>query len=402
MAAVAAGTIPSRLGRLFAAFDESGLEWSLLRPAGQLAQRAGDVDVLVSPGGLARAGAVLEAEGFLPIRATPGDVHAADHDAASGRFLWIHVQTALHVAELAIGAGEVLAVARARPLPQPPDGWLFWILALRGLLEKGGIPARQRSEVQALAASAAAAPSALRRLASGHGIDPERIVALAAAGDWDGLERLASVRAPRRERRRSRLRSRLAGLRAGRGLTVAVLGPDGAGKSTLVDGLERSLPLPTRVQYLGLTGGWLPRADALRMPGLVFTARVAILWSRYLRGAYHRAHGRVVLFDRYTLDAAVPSGRRLRPVAAFSRRVQRHVIPKPDLVLVLDAPGAVMHARKGEYEPERLDDWAAAYRRLAGTIRHVEMLDASRPAEIVLADAEARVWRRYGALWHGR
>jgi thymidylate kinase len=181
-------------------------------------------------------------------------------------------------------------------------------------------------------------------------------------------------------------------------MTVAVLGPDGAGKTTLVRSLSRSLPVPTRIQYLGLTGGRMPRADALRVPGVVFTARLAILWWRYLRGVYYRRRGWIVLFERYVLDAAVPSGMELKPIAKLSRRLQRWVLPLPDLVLLLDASGETMHRRSGEYDPVRLEEWRVAFGRLRRSVRQLEVLDAERPSDAVLHDAEARIWRRYRAI----
>ncbi|HKP21651.1 MAG TPA: hypothetical protein VJT68_09045, partial [Thermoleophilaceae bacterium] len=188
------------------------------------------------------------------------------------------------------------------------------------------------------------------------------------------------------------------GLRRPDGIAVAVIGPDGAGKSTLLEGLERSLPLPVYRQYMGLTGGRLRKVGRLRVPGLVFLARALILWSRYLRGMYHRARGHIVLFERYTLDGAVPSGIPLRPAARMSRRVLRRICPLPDLVLLLDASGETMYERSGEYGAPTLAAWRDAYARLRATVPQLETLDAERQADEVRRDAERRIWRRYAEL----
>jgi thymidylate kinase len=221
--------------------------------------------------------------------------------------------------------------------------------------------------------------------------------------------RHAVPRAPQRAsalRRIPRIPARLRRLRRERGLSVAIIGPDGAGKSTLVDGLARSLPLPTMTQYMGLTGGrLLPKADALRVPGVVFAARIAILWARYLRGWYHRARGEIVLFERYTLDGAVPSGMRLSLAGCLSRRVQRRACPMPDLVLLLDAPGSTLHERSGEYDATVLEGWRSAFGRLRSSVPALEVIDAEQPPEMVRREAEARIWRRYSELRsarHGR
>ena len=184
-----------------------------------------------------------------------------------------------------------------------------------------------------------------------------------------------------------------------RGVAVAVLGPDGAGKTPLVEALRAQLPFDTYVLYMGLTGGRLPRADALRVPGVVLAARLAILWVRWGVGLAQRLRGRVVVFDRYALDGTVPSGARTTPLERLSRRVQARACPRPDLVLLLDASGATLHARSGEYDAQRLESWRAAYRRLEGRVDGLHVLDAERPADEVRRDALALVWRCYAQRW---
>lgn len=399
--------MPGRLLGLFAALDSSHIRWCLLRPRELLTQSEGDIDVLVPPAQLGLAGEVLERQGFLSMGADGANRHALDRDDESGRFIWIHVQTSVSIAGGSLPAADLLASARDDQLPQPSALWLFWILALRGLLEKSQVPARHREHLRSMAGEAGGAPEAVLRLARAHALDPERVVAVSAAGDWPALEALRSDHAaspPGRSRLAlhrgvnlirgvtSVALSRKAGPR---GLSVAVLGPDGAGKTTLVTTLAASLPLTTRIVYLGLTGGRIYRADKLRLPGLVFLARAAVLWSRYLRGTYYRSRGQVVLFERYVLDATAPSGVPLRPIARLSRRLQRWVLPLPDLVLLLDASGTTLHRRSREYDAERLEQWRVAFRRLEQSVKQLEVLDAERPAEVVLGDAQARIWRRY-------
>jgi thymidylate kinase len=146
---------------------------------------------------------------------------------------------------------------------------------------------------------------------------------------------------------------------------------------------------------MGLTGGRIPKADSLCVPGLVLSGRLVILWARYLRAASDQRLGRIVLFDRYTLDGSVPSGVPLRPLARLSRRVQRHACPTPNLVLLLDASGRTMHERKGEYDAETLEGWRTAYARLAGVIGELEIIDAEQSADAVRRQAEVAIWRRY-------
>jgi thymidylate kinase len=237
-----------------------------------------------------------------------------------------------------------------------------------------------------------------------HGLDAESLRTLAAAGEWDRLESHVRPRAAPRGRRApaAGIVRRLRRVRGPRGLSGAVLGPDGAGKTTLVEALDRGLPFETRRRYMGLTGGWIRRAGALRVPGLVLGARLLVLWGRYLRIQSDRRLGRIVLVDRYVLDGAVPSGVALRPLAQLSRRLQRRACPLPDLVLLLDASGETMHRRKGEYDPETLEVWRTAYSALVGRVPRLEVLDAEQPAEVVERRAEALIWERYRSRLEGR
>ena len=390
--------IPVRATRAFEAFDEADLRWSLLRPRESLSRSEGDIDVLVAPADVDRARRLLVSEDFVSVDRPGADVHAVDLDVASGRFVWMHVQSEVHVGRAVLTAEELLDQATGAPLPQPADPWLLWLLLLRGLLEKGGVAVRHRSFVASAARDAAGTPTRLAAIAVAHGLDPDRVLRLAADEDWESLDGLARhpappVRGP--ARRVAAAVRRVEALRRGPGVSVAVIGPDGAGKSTLVEGLRATMPFHVRVQYMGLTGGRMPRADALRVPGVVLAARLAIIWMRYLRAALYRRRGQIVVFDRYTLDGAVPPGKRVGTLGALSRRIQRHACPMPDLVLFLDASGHTMHARKHEYDAATLESWREAFGRLRASVSNLEVLDAEQPADVVRRRATELIWRRY-------
>jgi thymidylate kinase len=397
---------PIGLAGFLEALDRDDIRWSLLRPAETLALPEGDVDILVELDALERVRQILARRGFAAMPVPGPDLHAVLYDREATRFVWVHVQGALQLAGAVLPAEAVLAEADEEGgVRQPGDAWLLWILLLRALVDKGELPERHRPHVMALAQRWQGGPPMLESLARGRGIEPSEVVAAAATGDWEGVLRHSVPRSEERAswlarvvRAPARLRA-LRGLRDRRGLSVAVIGPDGTGKTTLVNELARSLPLPTRVQYMGLTGGrLLPKADALRVPGLVLAARIVIHWLRYLRGWHHRARGGIVLFERYTLDGAVPSGMRLSRAGRLSRRVQRWVCPLPDLVLLLDASGPTMHARSGEYDPAVLESWRVAFHRLRASVPVLEVIDAEQAPEAVHREAEARIWRRYSAL----
>jgi thymidylate kinase len=72
-----------------------------------------------------------------------------------------------------------------------------------------------------------------------------------------------------------------------------------------------------------------------------------------------------------------------------------HACPAPDLVLVLDAPGEVLYARKGEHSADFLEQQRQQYIALRARLPEMIVVDATRDAERVRRDALAAIWRGY-------
>ena len=181
-----------------------------------------------------------------------------------------------------------------------------------------------------------------------------------------------------------------------KGLTVALLGPDGVGKSTLLAGIAASYPVPVRQIYLGMWQG-------VGGPGYTRLHAVAAIvkrpfrvWWRVAQGAVHAARGHVVVFDRYTYDALLPITGSWRSLKRPYFWVLAHLAPRPDLVLVLDLPGEVAFARKGEFTAEGLEAVRQGFLALVPRLG-AEVVDASAPPDQVRADVVARIRRHHRA-----
>jgi thymidylate kinase len=64
------------------------------------------------------------------------------------------------------------------------------------------------------------------------------------------------------------------------------------------------------------------------------------------------------------------------------------VFPQPDLVILLDAPPEVLHARKREVSFEETTRQREAYLELVHQLPNGHVVDASKPVHEVVADAE--------------
>ena len=168
------------------------------------------------------------------------------------------------------------------------------------------------------------------------------------------------------------------------GLTVALLAPDGAGKSTLAQCLAETLPWPCTVEYLGLEGGRF--AGRRRgIPGTGVMARVAYAWQTHLRTAAVRRSGGVVIYDRHPCEFL--EGSRPDRLARLRRSVLSRALPRPDLPLVLDAPARVLQARRPEHGLRELAAARRRYLNLASRLDNALVVDADRPLDEVLRTA---------------
>jgi hypothetical protein len=70
-------------------------------------------------------------------------------------------------------------------------------------------------------------------------------------------------------------------------------------------------------------------------------------------------------------------------------------------MLVLDAPGTAMFARKGEHSPDHLEAQRQRYLRLGDRIPNVVVIDATAGADPVARRAAELLWGRLVATWSG-
>ncbi len=408
--------------RVYAHLDAQGIAYCLLRddPLAELPADRAELDILVAPGQLPAVSRALAAHGFAQLASRGHAPHRffVAYDAATDGWLKLDVVDALafgapsHALRTELAVGLLRRRQRRGPayVPAPEDALVS--LLLHCLLDKRAFPYRHRERLTTLCdqvrdpatlsgqlADLGTPELAWPRLAEHVRAGRWSLLAEQGPGLWSrlaGRDRLGVAGRTARDRALRQL-DRLLRMVRPRAPRVALLAPDGAGKSTLAASLADTLYLPTRLVYMGYyQRGALPRAGAGHRPkGLGAAGRLVRQWGRYLQARWHQGRGRIVLFDRYGYDLGLPGRHRERGLRRARNWLLANACPAPDLVLLLDAPGQVLFARKGEHDPEHLEQQRQAYLALRARLPQLVVLDATRPADEVRRDATTWVWAGY-------
>lgn len=396
---------------LSAELDAAGLEPVVIRRA-TIAGAGGwdsDVDIAVRRDCLDRAREVLEGlvcrgggRVLLEYR-TPGSRHAVVQPAGevpSTFVLPIHLQDGVRENGAMLMPSRALQRARRnvdglwRPAPDIEAAALL----LHLLAGKGHVPGEDRAEILGLCED----PKRLRPWCEPFDVNPEWALEV----DKERPGRIRTTWA-RRIRRRAALHRPITyvanrlGTALGyvrrfvrrRGALIAFVGPDGAGKSTLIEEIDRFLrasAIPVHHAYFGVRGALLPTKRWLRAAHVarraaqgdserpsapvrsqlgrlaVFLGTCHSLVDQWLRWAVNvrpaLARARFVLADRYLYDAvAAPAPFGLDVVLG---RLVCSLAPRPDLVVVLTDDAERIHARKPELTVEEIRRQMSRYRSL--------------------------------------
>jgi thymidylate kinase len=216
--------------------------------------------------------------------------------------------------------------------------------------------------------------------------------------------------------------------------SVALIGPDGAGKSTVAREVARRVA-PARYLYMGvnleesaltlpttrlaiaikrargrgprMTADWARvqpdvrgRKRLLReaYAGIRLVGWLAEEWYRALIARIYSWQGNLVVFDRHFLFDYYASHVQRQPgqllAARLHGRLLRRFYPRPDMVVVLDAPAEVLHARKREQSVETLDRRRQDYLALRTVARDFHVVDATRPQDDVATEITALIRAR--------
>ena len=218
------------------------------------------------------------------------------------------------------------------------------------------------------------------------------------------------------------------------GRSVALIGIDGAGKSTVARAVVDRLPFAAAYLYMGVNLDASPvmlptmrvvvsvkrrrghrpdmtanQATDARPVGPVATLRRLVRMTNWLAEEGYRAvlarrlqrRGTVVVFDRhffcdYYAGTIAPTTERRPLDVRIHGYVLEHWYPRPDLVLMLDAPADILVARRPEVVADGVARRRDEYLGLARVLPAFEIVTVDRPLDDVVDDVVARIVRFVG------
>jgi len=220
--------------------------------------------------------------------------------------------------------------------------------------------------------------------------------------------------------------------------SVALIGPDGAGKTTIARLLEERSPLPLKYIYMGVNiaasnfalptsrfieyvrgrsngDSDLARAQNQASPGTkrrrksmgrIFWSAARLAnnladeWYRQLWSWGYQRRGYIALYDRHYLFDFTLENVDLEH-EGFDTRLHRwfltHLYPRPNLVIFLDAPAEVLFARKGEKGIEDLEKRRQSFAQLMKTNPNCIVVDGTQPLAKVYQNVAALISRSFEA-----
>lgn len=199
--------------------------------------------------------------------------------------------------------------------------------------------------------------------------------------------------------------------------TIAFIAPDGAGKTTLIDGLTDTLSFffvadkerfttchfrPTILPNLGAVG---EKARVMKedknysdphraQPANTFSSliRMVYYWIDYLIGVpllliKAAKSDNFIFFDRYIYDFVIDPHRSRINLPHIIREAFSKLVVQPKIVFILKAQPDLIYARKQELTLEEIKEQLHKFDALKKTSNRFVVLDASLPPTTVVNDA---------------
>lgn len=201
--------------------------------------------------------------------------------------------------------------------------------------------------------------------------------------------------------------------------SIALVGGDGAGKTTIARMLEKSYPDPIKYLYMGIntesSNIVLPtsrlisflkngkkqnqklrslhhqpnkksKSKSILWQIARLANRLAEEWYRQMVSYRYQRKGFIVVYDRHFLFDFTSNSlqkSKLPVIERIHRWSLNRFYPRPGLIIFLDAPAEVLYARKGEATIEYLENRRKEILQLGDNVDHFYRIDSTQSLEKV-------------------
>jgi thymidylate kinase len=187
---------------------------------------------------------------------------------------------------------------------------------------------------------------------------------------------------------------------------IALIGPSGAGKSAVIDAIRKQFSKAYQEINCIETGAASPAQGSNLLPeaedkhdqpqrGMFASIDQLIrltfgyLLAYVIQIISAMQHSKLVISDRYVYDLLVGSRRFRYKGPQWLLHLATRLIPRPDLVILLDAPARVLQLRKPESPLDEAIEQRASYLQLVRSMHDSVVINASKPLPDVIQDVES-------------
>lgn len=191
-----------------------------------------------------------------------------------------------------------------------------------------------------------------------------------------------------------------------RGGWIALIGPSGAGKSAVIDAIRKQFSKAYQ-EIICIEAGAASPARGLNLspeaedehdqPQRGMLASIfqlvrltfGFLLAYVIQIIPAMRQSKLVIFDRYVYDLLVGSRTFRYKGPQWLLHLATRLSPRPDLVILLDAPARVLQLRKPEFPLEEAVEQRASYLQLVRSMHDSVVINASKPLPDVIHDVES-------------